>query len=366
LLKFLYVSRQFNRSGYHILNYLLESRLFIPTAVLLPYVEKYNPLDNPSSAIKEIIRYKNDSLRKGFRPLRFHGSIRELALDAGIPVIEKKSIKGDETYEWLKSLNIDLIVLGGGWHELIPPHVIRLPRLGVINTHPSLLPKFRGTDIHRWQVYKGVRQSGTTIHYIDEMFDTGDILAQKAVDICPRDTPQELAEKAALVSGSIMVDVLQRISEAAPQRIQGMSQPAKNDSSQYYSRWRWEDRSFMRVKWTHQAEEITRFVLACTQEDYKYNGPFFQIRNQNYFLRRAMQVSHDRRGRPGEVLRINDEGIFVKCGVNSTLLMQQIQPFNQQDWNCFNHKSEAWSGNTIVHNIDFSVGDIFENEQSKN
>ena len=215
-IRFLYVSRLFNRGGYSILQHLLEKGRHVPSGVLLPACEEAHPLDDPTRAEAERERYRKECDFYGNRPLRFLESIRRLAQSCGVEVFEMKSIKGRAAEERLKSLQFDLIVLGGGWPELLPAGVVRLPRLGVLNTHPSLLPEFRGTDVHRWQVFRDVRESGTTIHYVDETFDTGNILSQVAVPMLPEDCPQELAAKAGEAAGLLMEETLERICEMRP------------------------------------------------------------------------------------------------------------------------------------------------------
>lgn len=332
-MRFLYICRQFNRSGYYILQHLLQGGKFIPVGILQPKPHIQELVDDPTNRALENERYAKEVVYYGCQPLRFRQSIRELADAYKVPSIELQEIKSDAAYQWFKSLDLDLIVLGGGWKQLIPKRLIVLPRLGIINTHPSLLPDFRGTDVHRWQVYQGVSTSGITIHYIDRTFDTGDILGQSAVAISPNDTPQELADHTGCLAGQLMQEVLERIATAMPERVEGIPQPYRDDSSRYYSRWRWEDRPFLRLDWTRPAEELRRFVLACTQESYKYNGAFFYAHGREYILRTASVQEYRGRGQPGEVLSIDTNGVRVSCqNDGQALLMTQVQPATEGGW----------------------------------
>lgn len=324
-MRILYVSRHFNRSGYYILEHLLRDKNCTLAAVLLPKPKRKQWLDDPVLAPFEVLRYTIETRYYRCRPVRFMKSLRRLARRHLAPVLELASLKTEAAYETLKRLNLDLIVLGGGWPELIPRRVIRLPRLGVINTHPSLLPEFRGTDVHRWQICKGVFTSGTSIHYIDEQFDTGDIIGQVAIKVTDEDIPQSLFERSALSSVSLMGRVLDRIAEAAPNRVQGIRQEKRDDRSTYFSRWRWNDGDFLRMDWTGSARENWRFIRACCQESYKYNGPSFTLRGKEYIIREAGLAQHQG-GVVGEICIINAEGVGVRCGSGDTILMiQQIQ-----------------------------------------
>lgn len=356
-MRWLYVSRQNNRSGFHILEHLLQEGIHIPTAILLPRASKPNLLGNATQAQEDMERYSIDVAFYGCRPLRFHKSIQKLSENAGIDVTARTTIKNDETYEWIRSLSLDLIVLGGGWPELLPKRIIDIPRLGTINTHPSLLPEFRGTDVHRWQVYHGIQYSGTTIHYVDEHFDTGAILGQAVVEVHPDDVPQELAENAAIVAGPLMSDVLNQIFQADPKRLQGNPQTARGEFSRYFSRWRWEDRDFLQINWKRPATDLSRFIRACTQETYRYNGPFFRVRGYEYIIRLADVTCHDGRGYPGEVIRIDDD-VIVRCEESEVALrLMQIQPIRSGDWATCSHSERAVIAGVLFCRDGISVGD---------
>ena len=147
-MRFAYLSKNSNRSGFYILRHLLEESRFRPSAVILP-ASSSSPLDCPTSAPIEKERYQLEVQRMGGEALRFEGSIPLLLEKHKTPLLRLESIKTQEAFEKIRALQVDLMVLGGGWPQLIPQQVIELPSLGIINTHPSLLPEFRGTDIHR-------------------------------------------------------------------------------------------------------------------------------------------------------------------------------------------------------------------------
>lgn len=332
-MRFLYVSRNLNRSGYWILRHLLEKTSFRPCVVLLPESPHTSSLDKHSSAPSEVQHYQEEIRRSGAPPLKFLNSIQLLAEDAGLPVCRRRTLKSDESLSWIRSLDPDLITLGGGWPELLPEGLISLPTLGVINTHPSLLPEFRGTDVHRWQIAHGVTRSGATIHYVDARFDQGEILGQASVEIGMEDTPQDLADKSARVAGPLMEEVLSRIRAAAPRRIRGMPQLHRGDITRYFSRWKWESEDFLRVNWNQTAVEIACFVRACTQESYQYNGPFFDLAGHRVIIREAVPSSSNSQGMPGEVLEASSDGLLVACGtLGSVLLIRKIQITRPEDW----------------------------------
>ncbi len=130
----------------------------------------------------------------------------ERAKQAGIPtkVLLKKDLGGQEGFEQalcktLEEAGIQLIVLAGFMSILTEQFTARYPRR-IINVHPSLIPSFCGAGfyglkVHEAALQKGVRVTGATIHFVNEIPDGGEIIAQKAVDILPGDTPEILQRR---------------------------------------------------------------------------------------------------------------------------------------------------------------------------
>ena len=130
----------------------------------------------------------------------------ERAKKAGIPtkVLLKKDLGGQEGFEQallktLEEAGIQLIVLAGFMSILTESFTARYPRR-IINVHPSLIPSFCGAGyyglkVHEAALAKGVRVTGATIHFVNEIPDGGEIIAQKAVEVLPGDTPEVLQHR---------------------------------------------------------------------------------------------------------------------------------------------------------------------------
>ena len=130
----------------------------------------------------------------------------ERAKQAGIPtkVLLKKELGGQEGFEQalcktLEEVGIQLIVLAGFMSILTEHFTARYPRR-IINVHPSLIPSFCGAGfyglkVHEAALHKGVRVTGATIHFVNEIPDGGEIIAQKAVEVLPGDTPEVLQRR---------------------------------------------------------------------------------------------------------------------------------------------------------------------------
>ena len=128
--------------------------------------------------------------------------VLKIAADNNIPVLlieKEKFFRGNAYIDELKAANIDFIVLAGFLWK-IPDELIKAFRGKMINIHPALLPKYGGKGMYGNFVHEAVitnkeKESGITIHYVDEIYDHGEIIFQSACDIEPADTPEDLAEK---------------------------------------------------------------------------------------------------------------------------------------------------------------------------
>ena len=128
------------------------------------------------------------------------------AENAGIPSEVLRKAKGEDVtlygerlLEVLRAHKIDLVVLAG-FLTILPENVIRAYDHRILNVHPSLIPSFCGDGfyglrVHEAALEKGVKVTGATIHFVNEITDGGDIIAQKAVEVLPDDTPETLQKR---------------------------------------------------------------------------------------------------------------------------------------------------------------------------
>lgn len=123
-----------------------------------------------------------------------------------IPEIKANSVNSKKFRNFVIEQEADVILVGS-WSEKFSIETIELPKYGVINCHPSLLPKHRGPNPYFWQIYSGDKKAGVTFHFMDEKFDTGEILMQAAFDITMTMTGGTLKTKTAKVA-EIMVGEL--------------------------------------------------------------------------------------------------------------------------------------------------------------
>jgi methionyl-tRNA formyltransferase len=148
--------------------------------------------------------------------------LHDVASGKGITLYGGRLLRDDRTCELIKNLSPDLIVVSS-FRQIIPESFILLPKLGVINVHPSLLPKYRGATPTVWALMNGEQKTGVTIHFVeDETFDRGRIIAQASVEIDPLDNDGTLRFKLAILSEKVLIEALDQIvrrdKEAFPQQ----------------------------------------------------------------------------------------------------------------------------------------------------
>src|SRR5580692_3042858 len=133
--------------------------------------------------------------------------VKEAALAAGVPVHQPEKIRSPESQELLQAIAPDVIVIIA-YGQIIPARLLSIPKLGWINLHASLLPKYRGAAPINWAIVNGEGTTGVTSMRIDAGMDTGEILLQKEMDIGAAVTAPELAARMSELGAPLMAETL--------------------------------------------------------------------------------------------------------------------------------------------------------------
>lgn len=133
--------------------------------------------------------------------------VKQAALRAGLPVYQPAKLKDPATVEFLSPLRPDAIVVVAYGH-ILPQWMIDLPRLGCINVHASLLPKYRGAAPIQWSLIRGETVTGVTTMRIDVGLDTGDIFLKREVAIHDEDTAETLGARLSLAGADLQIETL--------------------------------------------------------------------------------------------------------------------------------------------------------------
>ncbi len=179
-----------------------------------------------------------------------------LANQLGLKIFKPAAVRGNsELWEQLKLLNADVFVVSA-YGMILPDEIIYLPKLKTLNTHPSLLPKYRGPSPIQSALRDGLSQTGTSVMVLDAKMDTGPILAQQDCAIEPGDNYLTLSDKLAKISADLLIKVL-------PDYESGRLVPSlQNDSEATYTKIISKDDG--RVDWSLSATEIFNLFRAFT------------------------------------------------------------------------------------------------------
>jgi len=134
------------------------------------------------------------------------------------------SLKDKITVEIIKNLSPDLIVVSS-FNQIITQSIINIPKLGIINIHPSLLPKYRGATPTVWALLNGEKETGITIHFIEnERVDCGRIISQAKLKIEPGDTDGSIRCKLAKLSEKVLIKAIRLISREGKEIFLGQNE----------------------------------------------------------------------------------------------------------------------------------------------
>ena len=147
-----------------------------------------------------------------------YSPVKEYALEKNLKIYQPIKIKNNtEFIDEIKTLNPDVICVVA-YGKILPKEILEIPKLGCINVHGSLLPKYRGAAPIQWAVLNGEKITGITTMYMNEGMDTGDMILKEEVEIGPEETTGDLWQKLSKIGGEILVKTLKLIEEGKAPR----------------------------------------------------------------------------------------------------------------------------------------------------
>ena len=175
--------------------------------------------------------------------------VKEYALENGLTVEQPGKLRGnEEILNKIKELNPELICVVA-YGRILPKEILDIPKYGVINVHPSLLPRYRGSAPIQWAILNGDKKSGVTTMYLDEEMDAGDIILQEEVVIGDNETSGELWDRLSKIGAKLLVETLRQIEDGTAPRIkQGSDFTIAPMLEKSQARISWEEKNAKEIK----------------------------------------------------------------------------------------------------------------------
>jgi methionyl-tRNA formyltransferase len=238
--------------------------------------------------------------------------VKDAALEAGVPVYQPEKIKSESSLDYFKRIAPGVVVIIA-YGQIIPSTLIAIPRLGWINLHGSLLPKYRGAAPINWAIINGEKVTGLTTMQIDAGLDTGPTLLKYQTGIGPDETAPELYSELAEAGAPLIVETLKKLDR-------GEITPTPQDNSQatLAPPLKKEDG---RIDWFLSAPKIYNRIRGLQP----WPGAFSTFRDATCRIWGKPLSPVAAGGTPGTILPTQEDGLLVICGGPTVLRVEQIQ-----------------------------------------
>ena len=245
--------------------------------------------------------------------------VKVAALAAGIPVHQPEKIRAPDAQELLQKLAPDAVVIIA-YGQIIPARLLPIPKLGWINLHASLLPKYRGAAPINWAIVNGETKTGVTSMRIDAGMDTGEMLLQKEMEIGATETAPELAARMSEMGAPLMVETLRGLAS-------GTLVPRAQDNAQA-SMAPMLKKEDGRINWSLPALEIFNRIRGFAP----WPGAYTSFRGQTCHIlgepaSKELSEQHVQPGKPGAPgsLMVSKREVTVVCGGTTYLRLDRVK-----------------------------------------
>ena len=254
----------------------------------------------------KVDRPKNRGMKMAFSP------VKEYALREDIPILQPESLKNAETAAEFRALQADLFVVVA-YGKLLPKEILDLPRLGCVNVHGSMLPKYRGAAPIQWAVMNGEKKTGVSIMYLSEGMDSGDVIDTAELEIGEGESFGSVYERMKLLGGELLAKTLPLLengsASASPQEESEATYAPPITKEHQAIDWNWPSGTVCSRICGLDPKPGAKAVIAGTE---------FKV-----FSPQRSSASSDLL--PGTVVSQGKEGLGVVCGDRGVVLIREMQ-----------------------------------------
>lgn len=237
--------------------------------------------------------------------------VKELALQHGIPVFQPTTLRNEEVQEEIRGWNADVIVVVA-YGKILPKAVLDAPRLGCINVHGSLLPKYRGAAPIQWTVIHGDKTAGVTTMFMGVGLDTGDMLLKTETPVGEEETAGELFDRLKDLGADLLLETLERLEQGELTPI-----PQKEEEATLAPML---SKELSVIDWTKSAQELHDLIRGLNP----WPSAYSYLDGKKLKLHASRVVSGS--GAPGKAF-VREGNLCVYCG-EGALELVEIQTEN--------------------------------------
>lgn len=263
----------------------------------------------PDFAIDAVVTQPDRPRGRGRHPSP--SPVKELAARHAIAVRQPEKIRAPEMHEYIRGLAPDAVVIIA-YGQIIPPSLIEIPRLGWINLHASLLPKYRGAAPIQWAILRGETRTGITSMRVDAGLDTGPILLKRELPIGADETAPELSARLAEGGGALIAETLRALDSGAIS-----AQPQDDSQATLAPLLKKEDG---RIDWSLSAAEISNRIRGLQP----WPGAFTSFRGKNCHVWGSPSADLRSTAGPGTIFSAGHDWLAA-CGEGTSLRLDFLQ-----------------------------------------
>lgn len=241
-------------------------------------------------------------------------SLDELCSKYNLQNIKVDKINAQNNIEIIKKIEPDIILVMG-WSQLLNSEIISIPKIGVIGSHPTELPKYRGRAPIPWSILKGLKTSALTFFFIEEGTDNGDILDQRSFKLSSNDDATSVYKKVESVGKEMIQDNLTKLQNGNYTR-------KKQDVSNFIENWEKRGPQDGIIDWSRNSQEIHTLIRATT---HPYPGAY-TIFNGSKLIIWGAEFSNEQSKGIGKIMRVNN--FNVKIGTGKGVIILKRISFN--------------------------------------
>ncbi|WP_210143777.1 methionyl-tRNA formyltransferase [Staphylococcus sp. GDX8P47P] len=237
--------------------------------------------------------------------------VKEVAIKHGLPVYQPEKLAQSSELEQLIDLEADLIVTAA-FGQILPESLLNAPKLGAINVHASLLPKYRGgAPIHQ-AIMDGQTETGISIMYMVKKLDAGDIISQQAIEIEHQDDVGTMHDKLSFLAAELLKETLPSIINGTNNRI------TQNESEASFATNI--SREQEKIDWYQSAEVIYNHIRGLSPWPVAYT-----VMDDGNMKVYASRIEKGKTGEPGTIIETTKKAIIVATGSDDAIALTDIQ-----------------------------------------